>query len=256
VGEALADRLSSVSAFFPCYNDAATIAAMVEKAAATLRQITNDFEIIVIDDGSEDDSIAVLEALKPRAPYLRVIRHPTNRGYGAALRSGFEAATREFVFYTDGDGQYDPEELPLLVREMRDGIGLVNGYKLRRADPWYRKVTGKTYEWVARRFFGIQLRDVDCDFRLIRTEYLRRIPLTFESGAIGVELVRSLQDVGCRMVEVPVHHYPRLYGRSEFFRVRHVYKLLADLWRLWWKLRRQQRRRAAVIAATGEEQAS
>lgn len=214
---------------------------MVEKAAGALRGVTADFEIIVVDDGSVDESIAVLEAMRPRAPYLRIIRHERNRGYGAALRSGFEAATREFVFYTDGDGQYDPEELPVLVRAWREGIGLVNGYKIRRADPFHRVAIGRTYQFVARRFFGIPLRDVDCDFRLIRAEELHRIPLTFESGAIGVELVRRLKDAGCRMVEVPVHHYPRLYGRSEFFKVRHVVNLLSDLWRLWWQLRRERR---------------
>lgn len=250
----MADRLPSVSAFFPCYNDAGSIATMVEKAAAALRGITADFEIIVVDDGSSDDSVLVLEAMLPRSPYLRIVRHPQNRGYGAALRSGFEAATREFVFYTDGDGQYDPEELPVLVHAWREGIGLVNGYKIRRADPLHRVITGRTYQLIARTIFGIPLKDVDCDFRLIRTEALRRIDLTFESGAIGVELVRRLADSGCRMVEVPVHHYPRLHGRSEFFRVRHVVNLIADLWRLWWQLRRERRagaRRPAALRNRG-----
>lgn len=245
----MADRLPSISAFFPCYNDAGSIAAMVQRVAGALQTVTDDFEVIVVDDGSTDDSVAVLEAMVPGAPYLRIVRHSQNRGYGGALRSGFEAATRAFVFYTDGDGQYDPAELPVLVSAMRDGIGLVNGYKIRRADPFHRIIIGRTYQFVARRLFGITLRDVDCDFRLIRTEALRRIPLTFESGAIGVELVRRLQDAGCRMVEVPVHHYARLHGQSEFFRVRHVVNLLCDLWRLWWKLRSERQ------AGAGEEDA-
>lgn len=246
----MAERLPSISAFFPCYNDARTIATMVEKAAGVLRTLTADFEVIVIDDGSSDDSAAVLSALASRAAYLRVIRHPVNRGYGAALRSGFEAATREWVFYTDGDAQYDPEELPVLVHALRNGIGLVNGYKIRRSDPFHRVIIGKTYQAVARRLFGISLRDVDCDFRLIRTAYLRRISLTFESGAIGVELVRRLQDAGCRMVEAPVHHYPRLHGQSEFFRIRHVYNLLADLSRLWRAMRRERQTATAPASRT------
>ncbi|MFN8558802.1 MAG: glycosyltransferase family 2 protein [Dehalococcoidia bacterium] len=243
----MADRLSSVSAFFPCYNDAGSIATMVERVAGCLRVITSDFEVIVVDDGSSDDSVAILEAMAVRAPFLRIVRHPRNRGYGAALRSGFEASGKDFVFYTDGDGQYDPEELPVLVRAMRDGIGLVNGYKIRRSDPAHRVVIGRAYQLVARRLFEIQLRDVDCDFRLIRNEYLRRISLDFESGAIGVQLVRRLQDAGCRMVEAPVHHYPRLYGRSEFFRLRPVANLVSDLWRLWWQLRRERRCREAAM---------
>lgn len=226
---------------------------MVEKAAAALRAVTADFEVIVVDDGSGDDSLAVLEAMRPRASYLRIVRHPVNRGYGAALRSGFAACTRDFIFYTDGDGQYDPEELPVLVHAMRDGIGLVNGYKIQRADPVHRVWIGRTYQYVAKRLFRIELRDVDCDFRLIRAELLRGTSLSFESGAIGVELVWRLQDAGCRMVEVPVHHYPRLHGQSEFFRVRHVANLLTDLWRLWWKMRRERRPgrpRRPVVRAT------
>lgn len=250
----MAEKLSSISAFFPCYNDAGSIATMVERAAARLRGLTGDFEVIVVDDGSADDSLAVLEAMAPRAPYLRIVRHPQNRGYGAALRSGFAAATRDYTFYTDGDGQYDPEELPVLVAAMRDGIDLVNGYKIQRADPFHRVIIGRTYQFIARRLFEITLRDVDCDFRLIRTEALRRIPLSFESGAIGVELVRRLQDGGCRMVEVPVHHYPRLHGRSQFFRIRHVINLLSDLWRLWRQLRWE--RQTAARAAGHERQRS
>jgi glycosyltransferase involved in cell wall biosynthesis len=245
----LADRLPSISAFFPCYNDAGSIVMMVEKVAGALRTVTDDWEVVVVDDGSADDSVAVLEAMQVRAPYLRIVKHGVNRGYGAALRSGFQAATREYVFYTDGDGQYDPEELPLLVRAMSPAIGLVNGYKLRRADPFHRVLIGRTYQFVARRLFSITLRDVDCDFRLIRTDYLRRISLSFESGAIGVELVRRLQGAGCAMVEVGVHHYPRLHGRSEFFRFRHVANLVSDLWRLWWKLRDERR---ATFPADGD----
>lgn len=249
VEAALAEHLTSISCFFPCYNDAGSIAKMVADAAAALATVTGDFEVIVIDDGSSDNSLEVLEGLQPTAPYLRIIKHEVNRGYGGALRSGFEAAAKEFVFYTDGDAQYDPGELTALVALMRDDLGLVNGYKLGRADAWYRKVTGKSYEWIARRFFGIKLRDVDCDFRLIRRTYLQQVNLTFESGAIGVELVRRLQDAGCRMVETGVHHYPRLHGQSEFFKLRHVWNLISDLTRLWWQLRRQQpaRRRAARV---------
>src|SRR5262249_21253015 len=136
---------------------------------------------------------------------------------------------------------------------MRDGIGLVNGYKLNRADAFYRKITGGTYEWMARAVFGIRIKDVDCDFRLIRTEYLRRVPLTFESGAIGLELVHSLQRAGCPMAEAPVHHYPRLHGRSEFFSLRHVTNLISDVGRFWWQLRRGHRRPAARLEQSAPE---
>ena len=251
----MAERLSGISTFFPCYNDAGSIAEMVRRAHATLPTVAETHDITVVDDGSADNSVEVLEALQREIP-LQIIRHPHNRGYGAALRSGFEAATKEFVFYTDGDGQYDPRELPVLVAEMHDGIGLVNGYKLNRADPFYRTITGGTYEWMARRCFGIRIKDVDCDFRLIRTEYLRRVPLTFASGAIGLELIHSLQRAGCRMAEAPVHHYPRLHGRSEFFSLKHVTSLIADVLRFWWQLRRGQRTADSGVSSEGRPQSS
>jgi glycosyltransferase involved in cell wall biosynthesis len=237
----VAARLSGISAFFPCYNDAGSIAEMVRRVDATLRTVADRYDITVVDDGSADNSVQVLEALQAEVSALRLIRHPVNQGYGGALRSGFGAAWEEFVFYTDGDGQYDPCELTLLVAALRPETGLVNGYKIARADPLYRKVTGGTYEWLARRVFGIRIKDVDCDFRLIRTEYLRRVPLTFSSGAIGLELIYSLQAAGCRMAEAPVHHYPRRHGRSEFFSVRHVTALITDVVHFWWKVHRRTR---------------
>lgn len=234
------ERLSGISAFFPCYNDAGSIAEVVRRVHAVLPLVAETWEITVVDDGSADHSVKVLEALQAEIP-LTIVRHPQNRGYGAALRSGFEAATKEFVFYTDGDGQYDPRELPKLTTLMRDRIGLVNGYKLNRADAVYRKFTGGTYEWMARAVFGTRIKDVDCDFRLIRTAYTKRVPLTFKSGAIALELVYSLQRAGCRAAEVGVHHYPRLYGRSEFFSLRHVANLVADVARFWWQIKRGER---------------
>jgi glycosyltransferase involved in cell wall biosynthesis len=248
----VAERLSGISVFFPCYNDSGSIAEMVRRAHETLPRVAETWDITVVDDGSADNSVQVLEALQAEIP-LQIVRHPQNRGYGAALRSGFEAGTKEFLFYTDGDGQYDPRELSLLVAQMRDGIGLVNGYKLNRADAFYRKITGGTYEWMARAVFGIRIKDVDCDFRLIRTDYLKRVPLTFESGAIGLELVHSLQRAGCRMAEAPVHHYPRLHGRSEFFSLRHVTNLVSDVARFWWQLRRGRRRPVARMEQSAPE---
>ena len=244
-------RLSGISVFFPCYTDAHSIAEMVRRVNAVLPTVADQYAITVIDDGSSDHSVQVLQALQPEVPCLRIVQHGVNRGYGGALRSGFEAATHEFVFYTDGDGQYDPGDLSRMVPLMREGIGLVNGYKLNRADAFYRKLTGGTYEWLARRVFGARIKDVDCDFRLIRTDYLRRVPLTFESGAIGLELVLNFQRAGCRMAEVGVPHYPRLHGRSEFFSVRHVVNLISDVLRLWWHLRRpgSPARRAANTGA-------
>jgi glycosyltransferase involved in cell wall biosynthesis len=227
-------HLESISAVFPAYNDAPTIAGLIDKTHKLLRGTGRDFEIVVVDDGSRDGTAQVLEqSLARHSDTLRVVRHEVNRGYGAALRSGFDAATKELVFYTDGDGQYDPAELPLLLARLTPEIGLVNGYKIKRHDPLYRIVVGKTYNAFVRFSFQLQVRDVDCDFRLIRRALLREARLESDSGVICVEIVNNLQRLGCRMAEVPVHHYPRTAGRSQFFRFRAVTETLVQLVRLF-----------------------
>ena len=226
----MATRLSSLSVFFPAYNDAPSLPGLVEKTFLTASGLTGDLEVIVVNDGSRDNSDEVLERLQKRfGPRLRVVRHAVNQGYGGAVRSGFLAAVKDWVFYTDGDGQYDVTELPLLVEALAQGVGLVNGYKISRRDVFYRVWIGKTYLWAVRRLFRLKIRDVDCDFRLVKRSLLEGMALESTSGTICVELVRKLQDTGCGVVEVPVKHLRRLHGRSQFFR---PMNLLRSLWQL------------------------
>jgi len=227
----------SLSVFFPAYNDAPSLPGLLARTFDVLRRHVEDYEVIVVDDGSRDGTAEILRSLQQQyAPYLRVVTHPENRGYGAALRSGFEAATKDLVFYTDGDGQYDVGELPKLLAQMTPETGLVNGYKLERRDPWHRIWIGKVYNALARFLFGVRLRDIDCDYRLIRRSVLSNMELTSTSGTVCVELVRKLELSGCKVVEVGVHHYPRLHGRSQFFRVRSLWTTLTQLARLWIRL--------------------
>jgi glycosyltransferase involved in cell wall biosynthesis len=224
----------SLSVFFPAYNDAPSLPGLLAKTFAALDAHVADFEVIVVNDGSYDDTAMVLKQLRARyGPRLRVVTHAQNRGYGGALRSGFEAATKEFVFYTDGDSQYDIGELPHLLKLVGPGTGLVNGYKLERHDPAHRIWIGKAYNFCARLLFRIRIRDIDCDYRLIRRALLEQIHLTSTSGTICVELVRKLEMTGCGVVETGVHHYPRLYGKSQFFRLRSLATTLYELVRLW-----------------------
>ncbi|MDP2935632.1 MAG: glycosyltransferase family 2 protein [Dehalococcoidia bacterium] len=230
------NRRPSITAFFPCYNDGGTIGSMVTLAAQTLESITDDYEIIVIDDGRTDHSREILQGLARHFQRLRLVFHENNRGYGGALRSGFYNASKDLIFYTDGDAQYDVLELPMLFAEMRDGVDLVNGYKIGRSDPWYRIVLGRAYHWIAKVAFGLKLRDVDCDFRLMRRAIFDRIELECNSGVICVEFIKKVQDAGFVISEVPVHHFHRTYGRSQFFNVRRVGRVGLGLARLWWKL--------------------
>lgn len=225
--------LKSLTVFFPCYNDSATIASMVVKAMAVGKEVTDDLEVIVIDDASQDGSGRVLAELEKVYPNFRVISHPVNRGYGAALKSGFSNANKEFIFYTDGDAQYDVFELKDLVAKMRPDVDIVNGYKIKRQDPLLRVVIGNAYHTVNSIVLGIKIRDVDCDFRLIRRSVFDKVRLVSRGGEICVELIKKCQEAGMRFEEVPVHHYYRRSGSSQFFVWRRIVAAARGIWRLW-----------------------
>src|SRR5436305_411926 len=167
-----------------------------------------DSEVIVINDGSSDETPHVIDELSRAHSQVRAIHHTVNRGYGGALQSGFDHATKDFVFYTDGDGQYDVREIARLLPLMRPGVDVVNGYKAKRADSFHRVIIGKIYNRVARFLFRLPIRDVDCDFRLIRRKALQRIGKISTSGAACLELIRKLKANGAVFAETEVSHYP------------------------------------------------
>ncbi|MFL7839941.1 MAG: glycosyltransferase family 2 protein [Candidatus Promineifilaceae bacterium] len=230
-------QMPSISVFFPAYNDAGTITSMVITSLLTLRELTNDYEVIVIDDGSKDHTPAVLDELARVYPQeVRIVHHPQNRGYGGALRSGFSAASKEWIFYTDGDAQYDPRELKNLADLASDEVDFINGWKIERNDPLHRIIIGRIYQYIIKLSFGLHLRDVDCDFRLMRREVFDVVNLTADSGVICVELMKKVQDAGFRLTETPVHHFHRAYGKSQFFNYSRLYRVARDLSKLWVQL--------------------
>jgi glycosyltransferase involved in cell wall biosynthesis len=231
-----AEKPAGLSVFFPAYNDSGTIASMVIRTVKAASELTPDFEIIVVDDGSADSTAEIADELARTYPQVRAVHHPINRDYGAALQTGFRSATKELIFYTDGDAQYDPAELALLWPKMTPGIDLVNGYKISRSDPFHRIVIGRVYHHIVSLLFGLKLRDVDCDFRLMRRAIFERINLEKTSGIICVEMMKKIQDAGFRIVEVPVHHFHRAFGKSEFFNYRRLFRTVRDLMLLWFAL--------------------
>jgi glycosyltransferase involved in cell wall biosynthesis len=243
-----------LSVFFPAYNDSGTIASLVIKAIAVAGELTPDFEVIVVNDGSGDDTARILEELVRVYPdHFRVVHHVKNRGYGGALRSGFAAASKEFVFYTDGDAQYDPAEMRVLWQTMHEDVDWVNGWKISRADPLHRIIIGRMYHHTVKLLFGLKVRDVDCDFRLMRRRIFDVVHLEKDSGVICLEMMKKFQDAGFKVAETPVHHYHRAHGKSQFFNFPRIFRTAIDVFKLWWALviRREHLKPRAAAASPG-----
>jgi glycosyltransferase involved in cell wall biosynthesis len=244
--EAATPKQPGLSVFFPALNDSGTIASMVIRAVQAASALTPDYEVIVVNDGSTDATAQIADELARTYPHVRVVHHAHNRGYGGALQTGFRTAAKELIFYTDGDAQYDPAEMAALWERMAPGIDLVNGYKIDRADPLHRIIIGRLYHHIVKTLFGLKVRDVDCDFRLMRRTIFDRIHLEKTSGVICLEMMKKIHDAGFQIVEVPVHHYHRAFGRSQFFNFRRIFRTGVDVLKLWFVLviLRQHRRAA------------
>ncbi len=244
----------SLSIFFPAYNDGGTIASLVIGAVKAAGALTPDYEVIVVNDGSTDDTADILDEMVRVYPeHVRVVHHPKNLGYGGALRTGFATASKDLVFYTDGDAQYDPAEIALLWPALTEDVDWVNGWKISRSDPLHRIVIGRVYHHTVKLLFGLTVRDVDCDFRLMRRRIFDVVQLEKNSGVICLEMMKKFQDAGFHVAEVPVHHFHRTHGKSQFFNFRRVGRTGIDVLKLWWALviRREhlaaQRARSAAV---------
>lgn len=224
--------LSSLTIFFPCYNDQDTITEMIIEAYRLAPSCALDYEVIVVDDGSTDKSRQILTQLRQENPHLKLIFHDKNQGYGGALHSGFTNARKDYVFYTDGDGQYQLSDLKNLINLIDKDTPMVNGYKISRSDAWYRKLFGMVYQSLCKTMLGIKIRDTDCDFRLIKRDLLQNIQLKYKSGAVCAELVKKIELQGIHIAECPVHHFPRRSGNSQFFSFHNLSKTLSDFFTL------------------------
>jgi glycosyltransferase involved in cell wall biosynthesis len=222
----------SISAFFPMYNDAGTVKLMVTKLKEVLSKLTDDFEIIMVNDCSPDNSGEIADSLAKEDERLKVIHHPKNRGYGGALKSGFKNATKDLIFYTDGDAQYDVYELEKLYPHINE-YDVVNGYKTNRADGKIRKIIGTLYNQGIKLAFRLKVRDVDCDFRLMKRSIFNNITLKTDTGMICVEMMKKIENNKHTIKNIPVTHYDRIHGKSQFFKPKRVLKTLGGLINLW-----------------------
>ncbi len=228
----------SLSLFFPMYDEEANVEESVRRGVATLSGLVEDFEVIVVDDGSGDRTAAIAERLCASDPRVRLVRHGGNRGYGAALKSGFVSAKKELVFFTDGDLQFDLGELELLLSEI-DAADVVVGYRIARRDPAHRKLNAFLWNRLTRLVLGLHVRDVNCAFKLLRRSALERIGTLEADGAmISAEMMVKFERAGVRIREVGVHHFPRGSGRQTGANPSVILKAFGELLALREKLRR------------------
>src|SRR5262245_40211372 len=222
--------MDALSLVIPAYNEAAVIARAVEEAEDALAGRFASFEVLVIDDGSHDDTSAAVERLS--APRTRLIRHGTNRGYGAALRTGFEAARFPLVAFTDADCQFDLTELGTLAA-LSDEYPIVAGYRVDRKDPWKRRFFSWGYNKLARTLLGTRVRDVDCALKVFRREVLAKLLPESRGFFVNTEMMTRARQLGLPVVELPVTHRPRLGGTSKVS-LREIPRTLRTLLGFWW----------------------
>jgi len=248
----------SVSAVLPAYNEAAIIERTVRHVADVLRTVAQDFEVIVSNDGSRDQTGAILADLQQRAPelHLHIVTHPTNRGYGAALASGFDAATKDLIFLTDGDKQFDVTELRGFLPAMDGQTDLVIGWRLKRADPPMRKLNALGWKLLVNTLFGYTARDVDCAFKLFRRRVWQSLTVYARGATFSAEFLIKARRLGFRVTELPVSHYPRTAGSPTGARLDVIVRAFVELFRLWRNLDRELAQDPRAAAQAGRRGAA
>jgi glycosyltransferase involved in cell wall biosynthesis len=226
----------SISVFFPCYNERENVGRTLEKALVVLERLKADFEVIVVDDGSSDGTGQIADEIARRDSRVKVVHHRSNLGYGAALQSGFKAATKELVFYTDGDGQFDVEEMPPLLPLMEQ-YDIVSCYRLDRQDSFIRRINGWCWTKLVCLLFGMQIRDIDCAFKLYKREIFDQMKLSSTGALIDTEILARAARKGCRTTQRPVHHYPRTAGAPTGGSLRVIARAFIELFKLRSRIR-------------------
>lgn len=228
----------SITIFFPALNEEESIEKTVANALSAASKLFRDYEIIIVDDGSTDKTAEIADNLAQNNNNIRAVHHPSNKGYGAALRSGFAHATKEHIFYTDGDGQFDVSEIGRLL-PLLDEADLAIGYRIKRSDPLHRLVFAKAYGLMISLLFNLWFKDIDCAFKLIKKPVLNNIELKSNGALISAELLIKARRKGFKIKQIGVHHYPRKGGKPTGANIKVIIKAFYELFKFWKELRQQ-----------------
>jgi glycosyltransferase involved in cell wall biosynthesis len=233
-------RLPGISVFLPSHNEEANVERVVAGYVREMPKIADDFEVIVVDDGSRDRTGQIAEGMAAADPHVRVVHHEVNRGYGGAVISGIRAARMPYVLLSDGDGQFDPAEVARLAAYTPE-YDVVVGFRARRADHLVRKLNGAAWTMLVRALLGITIGDIDCGFKLFKREFLDSMELKAGGAMISTELMARLAGRGARVKEVEVTHLPRLAGEQSGANFRVVARAFKELFALYGDLRAERR---------------
>lgn len=223
--------LVSISVFFPCYNEQDNIVRTVEQTLAALKKFNADFEVIIVNDGSCDSTGQIADELARQDSRVKVVHHPTNLGYGSALQSGFKAATKEHIFYTDGDCQFDINEMPPLLPLVKQ-YDIVSCYRMNRQDSLMRKINGWCWTKLVCLLFGMRIHDIDCAFKLYKRQIFDNIELSSTGAMIDTEILARASRKGYTITQRGVHHYPRTAGSQSGSNLKVVLRAFKELYKL------------------------
>jgi glycosyltransferase involved in cell wall biosynthesis len=242
---------TSISAVLPAYNEQSVIEASVRHLAAVLANLVHDFEVIVTNDGSLDETGAILARVQATDPSLNlhVITHERNQGYGAALASGLNAATKQLLFFTDGDKQFDVAELSGFLASIDEQTDLVIGWRQKRADPMMRRINAWGWKMLVNGLFGYTARDIDCAFKLFRRRVWESVPVDSRGATFSAELLIRARRQGFHVKERPVSHFARAGGRATGAKPAVIARAFKELFQLWWCLKRRPAKQEQVAIA-------
>jgi len=226
-----------LSVVLPAYNEEKNIKKVVDSILKFIPAITQSYEIIIVNDGSEDGTGELIDELANSCEKVIPVHHSSNRGYGATLRSGFRVAKGDLIFFTDSDGQFDIKELPKLINLIEEGADIACGYRRKRADPLIRTINARIYNLAIRVLFNLKVKDIDCAFKLFKKEILKDMSLGSDGAFISAEFLIMAKKKGYIIKEIGVNHFPRREGKQTGNNLRVVFKAFLELFRFWKKIR-------------------